>query len=90
MMLSGRLEKTLRDAFEIAGENEHEYATLEHLLLALLDDEDASEVLLSCNVDLEELKSILGDFISNELTSLKVILRKIISCTGYSKTQSQN
>ena len=72
MMLSGRLEKTLRDAFEIAGENEHEYATLEHLLLALLDDEDASEVLLSCNVDLEELKSILGDFISNELTSLKV------------------
>ena len=71
-MLSGRLENTLRNAFEIAGSNKHEYATLEHLLLALLDDEDASEVLMSGDVNIKELRSILSDFINNELTSLKV------------------
>ena len=71
-MLSERLENTLRNAFEIAGNNGHEYATLEHLLLALLDDEDANEVLVSCDVDLKELRSVLIDFINNELSSLKV------------------
>ena len=71
-MLSDRLEKTLNKAFELAKVNEHEYATLEHLLFALIDDEDANEVLLSCNVDVEELRAILNDFINNELTSLKI------------------
>ena len=71
-MLSDRLEKTLNKAFELASTNEHEYVTLEHLLLALIDDEDANEVLLSCNIDVEELRAILHDFIINELTSLKI------------------
>jgi len=38
IMLSSRLEQTLNKAFEIAGSNEHEFVTLEHLLVALLDD----------------------------------------------------
>ena len=71
-MLSDRLEKTLNKAFELASTNEHEYVTLEHLLLALIDDEDANEVLLSCNVDIEELRAVLNDFMTNELTSLKI------------------
>tara|TARA_Y100001970_G_scaffold258789_1_gene339066 strand:+ start:7579 stop:9843 length:2265 start_codon:yes stop_codon:yes gene_type:complete len=71
-MLSNKLEKTLNRAFEFAANNNHEYVTLEHLLFALIDDEDASEVLLSCNVDIEELRAILNDFISNELTALKL------------------
>ncbi len=71
-MLSDRVEKTLNKAFELAADNEHEYATLEHLLLALIDDEDANEVLLSCNVDIEGLRAVLNDFITNELTSLKI------------------
>ena len=71
-MLSERLENTLRIAFEIAGNHGHEYATLEHLLLALLEDDDAKEVLVSCDIDLKELRSILNDFIDNELSSLKV------------------
>ena len=71
-MLSDRLEKTLNRAFEIAADNEHEYATLEHLLSALIDDEDANEVMLSCNVDIEELRAVLNDFITNELSSLKI------------------
>ena len=53
-MLSNNLEKTLRDAYQIATINKHEFVTLEHLLCALIDDEEASEVLLSCNVDIEE------------------------------------
>ena len=71
-MLSNKLEKTLNRAFELAANNKHEYVTLEHLLCALIDDEDASEVLLSCNVDIEELRAILNDFITNELTALKL------------------
>ena len=71
-MLSARLEQTLNKAFELAGEHEHEFVTLEHLLSVLLDDEDANEVLISCEVDLEELRAVLNDFIVNELTSLKV------------------
>ena len=70
-MLSDRLEKTLNRAFELATVNEHEYATLEHLLSALIDDEDANEVLLSCNVDVEELRAILNDFINNELQKIE-------------------
>ena len=71
-MLSNKLEKTLNRAFELAANNKHEYVTLEHLLCALIDDEDASEVLISCNVDVEELRAILNDFITNELTALKL------------------
>ena len=61
-MLSDRLENTLNRAFELASTNEHEYVTLEHLLLSLIDDEDANEVLLSCNIDTEELRAVLNDF----------------------------
>ena len=71
-MLSNKLEKTLNRAFEFAATNKHEYVTLEHLLFALIDDEDASEVLLACNIDIEELRAILNDFITNELTALKL------------------
>jgi ATP-dependent Clp protease ATP-binding subunit ClpA len=71
LMLSKKLEKTLNRAFEIASENQHEYVTLEHLLTALIDDEDANEVLISCSVDIEELRAVLNDFIKNELSSLK-------------------
>ena len=71
-MLSSNLEKTLRNAYQLATSNKHEYVTLEHLLFALIDDEDASEVLLACIIDIEELWAILNDFITNELTALKL------------------
>ena len=44
-MLSPNLEKTLRDAYELATNKQHEYVTLEHLLLSLLNDKDALSVL---------------------------------------------
>ena len=55
-MLSSNLEKTLREAYQLASNNKHEYVTLEHLLLALLDDKDAISVLKACAVDTNEIK----------------------------------
>ena len=52
---AANLEKTLHAALTDAGERRHEYATLEHLLLALIDDEDAAQVMAACGVDLTEL-----------------------------------
>ena len=47
-MLSRNLEQTLHKALAVAGQYHHEYATLEHLLHALTDDQDAMAVLRSC------------------------------------------
>ena len=67
---SRELESTLHRALAGAKHREHEYATLEHLLLALIDDQDASAVMKACNVDLDALKKNVGDYIDNELTGL--------------------
>ena len=69
-MLSPDLEETLRRALSIAGERSHEFATLEHLLLALIDDEDAIEVLKGCKVDISELRDLLVSHIEDELSSI--------------------
>ncbi len=69
-MLSPDLEETLRRALSIAGERSHEFATLEHLLLALVDDEDAIEVLKGCKVDISELRDLLVNHIEDELSSI--------------------
>ena len=55
-MLSRNLEQTLHRALALATERNHEYATLEHLLLSLTDDQDAIAVLRACGVDLEQLQ----------------------------------
>jgi ATP-dependent Clp protease ATP-binding subunit ClpA len=51
---SRSLEQSLHRALALANERHHEYATLEHLLLALIDDQDAAAVMRACNVDLDE------------------------------------
>ena len=51
-MLSRELEETLRSAIKIADDNNHEFATLEHLLLAMMNDQDAVNVLNGCDVDI--------------------------------------
>lgn len=65
------LEKTLHAALSDAGERRHEYATLEHLLLALIDDEDAAQVMGSCGVDLAELGAVVRQYLDQEYQSLK-------------------
>ncbi|MBB4050485.1 ATP-dependent Clp protease ATP-binding subunit ClpA [Devosia subaequoris] len=66
------LEKALHQAMNLARERNHEFATLEHLLLALTDDRDTLAVLTGCDVDIDALKSDLEDFINEELDSLIV------------------
>ena len=53
---SRNLEQTLHRALATAIERRHEYATLEHLLLSLIEDSDASAVMRACSVDLEALR----------------------------------
>ncbi len=68
-MLSSNLEKSLHNAIELARGHRHEFVTLEHLLRALTEDEDAVEVLLACRVDLEKLQGDLDEFLETALTS---------------------
>jgi ATP-dependent Clp protease ATP-binding subunit ClpA len=70
-MLSRNLEQTLHRALALATERRHEYATLEHLLLALTEDQDAVPVFRACGVDLAQLKRDVGAFVDNELNSLR-------------------
>jgi ATP-dependent Clp protease adapter protein ClpS len=69
-MLSRNLEKTLRRALALANARQHEYATLEHMLMALTDDEEGADVLAGCAVDLERLRANLIDFLDHELANL--------------------
>ena len=69
-MLSQILKKTLHRALTLAGERRHEYATLEHLLLSLLDDEEALEVLTACGVNLTDLRQTVSDYVDNDLSAL--------------------
>ncbi len=69
---SRNLEETLHRAVAYANQRKHEYTTLEHLLLALIDDADAANVMKACEVDLGELKKSLTSYVDNELKSLVV------------------
>ena len=66
-MLSDDLEKTINRAVSYANDRQQEYVTLEHLLLALLDDNDALGVLNACNIDIKNLKISLIKYIDEEL-----------------------
>ena len=67
---SKNLEKALHQALALANERRHEYATLEHLLLALIDDSDAAAVLKACNVEIAALKKNVIDYVDTDLESL--------------------
>ena len=69
---SSDLEDSLHRALGYANERGHEFATLEHLLLALVDDQDASAVMKACEVDLDELRATLTEYVDNELSELVV------------------
>ena len=67
---SKSLENCIHSALGIANENQHELTTLEHLLLALVDEPDAAQVMLACGVDLEKIRKSVTEFIKNELGNL--------------------
>nr|WP_246448903.1 ATP-dependent Clp protease ATP-binding subunit ClpA [Paracoccus amoyensis] len=64
------MEQAIHQALALANENRHELATLEHLLLALTEEPDAVKVMRACNVDLEELRKLLIEFIEDDLSTL--------------------
>ena len=68
--LSRGLEQALHHAIKLASDRHHEYATLEHLLLALLDDADASQVMKACNVDMDVLRKSVQKYIEEDLSTL--------------------
>lgn len=72
--LSKNLESTLHRALGYANARRHEFATLEHLLLALVDDRDAAAVLRACSVDLEQLRARIVEYLDTEL---KPIVSKV-------------
>ncbi len=63
-MLNKDLEKTLNEAFKLARDERHEFMTVEHLLLALLDNSSANEALSSCGADVEQMRKEISAFIS--------------------------
>src|ERR1041385_8117100 len=68
--LSRSLEQALHQAIKLASDRHHEYATLEHLLLALMEDADASQVMKACNVDMDALKKSVQKYIDEDLATL--------------------
>ncbi|MGD0866598.1 MAG: ATP-dependent Clp protease ATP-binding subunit ClpA [Rhizomicrobium sp.] len=70
--LSRSLEQALHRAIKLASDRHHEYATLEHLLLALLDDPDAAQVMKACNVDVDSLRQSLVKYVDEELITLVI------------------
>jgi ATP-dependent Clp protease ATP-binding subunit ClpA len=67
---SSTLEKAIHGALALANARRHELATLEHLLLSLLDEPDASRVMQACNVDMDVLRKTLEEFIDDDLATL--------------------
>ena len=68
---SNTLEQAIHAALALANTRRHELATLEHLLLALIDEPNAAKVMQACGVDLETLKTTLVTFIDEELSTLE-------------------
>jgi ATP-dependent Clp protease ATP-binding subunit ClpA len=71
-VLSRNLERTLHKALALANERNHEFSTLEHLLLALADDQDAVAVMRACGVRLDKLRFDLTRYLDEELQGLEI------------------
>src|SRR5881409_2992185 len=102
-MIAQELEVSLHMAFVEARQKQHEFITVEHLLLAMLDNPSAAEVLKACGVDLDELRGVLTDFINEHTPRLsphsdadtqptqgfqRVIQRAILHVQSFGKKES--
>src|SRR5260370_4516080 len=67
---SQSLEQSLHRALAIANERHHQYATLEHLLLSLIDDSDATAVMRACSVDRDKLRTRLVNYLETQFENL--------------------
>ena len=67
---STTLEQAIHSALAMANARRHEFATLEHLLLSLIDEPDALRVMKACSVDIDELRATLVEFVDEDLSNL--------------------
>ncbi|EAQ04308.1 ATP-dependent Clp protease, ATP-binding subunit ClpA [Pseudooceanicola batsensis HTCC2597] len=67
---SNTLEQAIHAALALANARRHEFATLEHLLLALIDEPDAARVMKACSVEVEDLRKTLLEFVEDDLSNL--------------------
>ncbi|MBB06443.1 MAG: ATP-dependent Clp protease ATP-binding subunit ClpA [Pseudooceanicola sp.] len=67
---SNTLEQAIHAALALANARRHEFATLEHLLLALIDEPDAARVMQACSVEVEDLRKTLLEFVEDDLSNL--------------------
>ncbi|HCV62940.1 MAG TPA: ATP-dependent Clp protease ATP-binding subunit ClpA, partial [Alphaproteobacteria bacterium] len=84
-MLSKELEETLRRAMGLAEAKGHEFATLEHLLIALTEDSDALEVLSACNIDVDTLRGELERHLEETLSSISGIRGDVQPTAGFQR-----
>jgi hypothetical protein len=70
LTFSPSLERSLRRAHSLANERHHRYTTLEHLLLALVDDRDAADAMRACNVDIDKVRRNMVLYVESELEEL--------------------
>ena len=70
-MIAQELEVTLHMAFMDARQRKHEFVTVEHLLLALLDNPSAAEILKACDIDVTDLRKVLLEFIEEHTPQIK-------------------
>ena len=70
--ISQNLENSLHGALALANELRHEYATLEHLLFKLTEDDDAIAVMRACDVDLDALRQTISEYFERELSSIRI------------------
>src|SRR5688500_19276607 len=76
-IITKELQHALRKAFEQAAERRHEYVTLEHLLLALLDDPKAARALQACGGDVDKLRAQLEEFLEDQMATLPADLPNV-------------
>ena len=70
-MIAQELEVTLHMAFMDARQRKHEFVTVEHLLLALLDNPSASEIFKACDIDVTDLRKVLLEFVEEHTPQIK-------------------
>ena len=84
-MLSEELEETLRFAMKLAFEGRHEFATLEHLLLALIEDSDARKVLDACGIDAKILQEDVAKHLEQTMESIEISEGEIQPTSGFQR-----
>ena len=84
-MLSEELEETLRFAMKLAFEGRHEFATLEHLLLALIEDSDARKVLDACGINAKILQEDVAKHLEQTMESIEISEGEIQPTSGFQR-----